>query len=565
MATKKPEAAGPFLRRFEARGFSLLRNVHFEFTGGLTVITGASGAGKTLIFDAIAFALGARAHRAIFASGTSTCEVRLGLELSEAEARRLGPPWQAGTNDLYRSLTSAGRGKLDLNGSAIRAQDLQAAAKGLVEIAGQFESQVLFSAAAHTGLVDSFAGGDFEAAMATYRKAHDHFLAARRVHESLLAASGKREQEVDFLRFQVHELGQAAVLPGEKAATESALTLQRNAQQLVAAASAAAMALDGDDVNKGAYDLAAAAGSELRGIRKLVGQLDQLEGPEAQVDEILASLRDVAAWCREFAHSIQYDPQEEQRLTDRMDTIVRLERKYLADADELEALLEERQSRLALLTGEESDPEAAQATLLRAEAAVRSAGERVSKLRKQAASKLVAEVQKKLAGLDFPSVEVEVELSALATPGPEGLEQAELLVSLNRGETPKPLVQVASGGEASRLLLGFKAALADSVPFRLMLLDEIEAGVGGDTGARVAEVLLGLSKKRQVLAISHLPVVAAAAEKHLLVEKASLGSNTEVSVLAVEGAARLAELSRMTGGQGEASLALARQLLARWH
>lgn len=564
MATKKPEPCTPFLRRLEVRGFSLLRRVDLDFASGLTVVTGASGAGKTLIFDALAFALGARAHRAIFASGTASCEVCLDLAVSEAEARQLGPPWRTGPNKLYRSLSTAGRGKLELNGAAVRALDLQNAAREFVEIAGQFESQVLFNPAAHTSLVDSFAGPDLRPVLDAYGDAYGSYLSARRAYDALLAASGRRDQEVDFLRFQINELAQASVLPGEKAELESKVSFQRHAQQLVAAASAAASALDGDDATRGAYDLAAAAAGELRGIHKLIGEQDEVAGAQTQLEEILASLRDVAGWCRDFADTVQYDVQEEQRLTDRLDIIVRLERKYAVDADELLTLQEERQAQLDILTSADSDPAAAKAMLEKREADVLIAGSAVSLHREAAARKLTAELQEKLGGLDFPTVEMEVDLKRLSAPGPGGLEEAALLVSLNQGETPKPLAQVASGGEASRLLLAFKAALAGSATFRLMLLDEIEAGVGGDTGVKVAEVLASLAEGRQVIAISHLPVVAAAAGTHLLVEKAAAGQQTEVTVRAVEGEHRLQELARMTGGQGEESLALARQLLSRW-
>lgn len=556
------------LKSVVIRDFSLLREVRLELGAGLAVITGESGAGKSLLFDAIGFALGGRPHRSLLAEGAAQCEVELGLELPLKDAQRLGSPWHAGVNTLTRRLHASGRTRLALNGEQTSLELAQGAAAQLFEITGQFESRVLFDTSSHLGLLDEFGSVELVGVLAEYGARYRRLGELANRLSAAQASTAARAQEVDFLTYQITELDKASVQMGEAAEVAAALRLAENAQQLQAAAGLAAELLTGGEDGGSAYDRAAQAQAQIDALCRLLDgasvagiEPDELTG---QLANALALLDDAGGQCRSLAESIQADPDDTQRLRERMDLLHNLERKYGVPADDLPELLAAKQTRLELLTDEDETPEALEQSVAEARRQVEQQGAMLTKLRKQAVKTIVKTTQAYFAKLSFPQVELRVELEPLAEPGPAGCDHAELLITLNPGEPARPLAQVASGGEASRLLLGLKAALAERRAAAVMLLDEVEAGLGGQAAESVAQVLSELADKHQVLAISHLPVVAARARQHLVAKKLVTGGRTSVRLETADAAERKRELMRMVGGGGGVETeALAEKLLAQ--
>jgi DNA repair protein RecN (Recombination protein N) len=554
------------LKRIELRNFSLLRNVAVDLHPQLTVLTGASGAGKSLLFDAVAFGLGGRPHRTLLAEGASRCEVCLVLELDSATAQELGQPWQAGENLLVRRYTASGRGRITLNGEQAAIAQISAAGERLFEITGQFESRVLFNAATHIDLLDAFGDAALDSLLAEYRQEYRRWRELSERLQALRETAGQREQEIEFLMFQVDELSKADVGEGERAATESNLKLLKNAQALIQAADSAARLLDGDDDQPGAFDLAAQAGVQISELARLLEGAEVAELDPEELSElgegIMAGLRDLAGRLRDIAESIQHDPAGIERLGERLDLLLRLERKYGCAADDLPQLLRDKEQRLAYLTDDTQSPEALEHDVKSAAARVRELAGKLTQKRRSAAKRLEKLSLEYFKELDFPHVELQVDIGAAEQPGPQGLDQVELLVSLNPGEPARALARVASGGEASRLMLGIKAALAGQLGHSVLLLDEIEAGIGGDTGRRVAGVLAELARQRQVLAITHLPSVAAQGDLHLVARKSVTRGTTAAEIVGLSGEERRQELTRMLGDEaGDEEQALVDKLL----
>ena len=541
------------LKRISIRDFSLIRSLELEFSDGFTVISGESGAGKSLLFDAIAFALGGRTHRSLLASGASSCEVELDLELTAAEAGRLAGSFRAGSNQIRRRYADNGRSRITLNSSACTAQELKDALGSLLEIVGQFESTVLFNPESHLAIVDAFGEQKLATARSEYGASYEQYRELTAQLRALRETSSRRAQEIDFLSYQVRELEQAAVQPAEMAEVEAELRLQENAEAIIAAAVSAARHLSGEDEHSGAYDELARAEQEIGGIVRLLGESETGLAMEDALDRcagLLEGLRELGSELSELAASISYDAQQLGQLQDRLDRIHELERKYSCSSDELEGLLIEKQKLLALLTDESSSPETIEAKLKICHSRLLEQAAQLSKLRLAAARRIEKDSAAYFRRLDFAHTELRIELVRLKEPGTQGLDNVEFLITLNPGEPARPMGNVVSGGESSRLLLGLKATLADRHGQRILLMDEIEAGLGGSAARSVAEVLEEMARGRQLLAISHLPAVAVRAACHLQVSKHVTGDRTSVSINLLDEAGRRTELARMVGVEG---------------
>ncbi|MCB1187181.1 DNA repair protein RecN [bacterium] len=541
------------LKKISIRDFSLIRSLDLDFTDGFTVISGESGAGKSLLFDAIGFVLGGRTHRSLLAAGATSCEVELELSLSAAEAQRMPDGFREGGNQVRRRYSDNGRSRLSLNGSNISAQELRDALGSLIEIVGQFESTMLFNPESHLGILDTFGGEKLAAALDAYIANYEEYRELASQLRALRESSTRREQEIDFLSYQVKELEEAEVLPGQMAEVEAEMRLQENAEAIISAAQAAARHLSGDDEYSGAYDELAKAEQEVSTITRLLGESETGQAMEEALDRctgLLEGLRELSIQLSELADDVSYDPQRLEFLHDRLDHIHELERKYGCTADELEPLLVEKQKLLNLLTDVSSSPEIVEQKLEKSRTSLLENADVLGKLRRTAAKQIEKDSASYFRRLDFLHTELRIELTKLKDPGPDGMDDVEFLITLNPGEPARPMAQVVSGGESSRLLLGLKATLADRHGQRILLMDEIEAGLGGSAARSVADVLQEIARGRQLMAISHLPAVAARADEHLMVEKHATKDRTSVQISALDSAGRRIELARMVGVEG---------------
>jgi DNA repair protein RecN (Recombination protein N) len=555
-------------------GFAVVDQVEVRFGPGLDVLTGETGAGKSILVNALHLALGGRMSAEVLREGADEAVVEALFELPadhpvlarlEAAGLPRPEPSEAGTAELLvrRVAPRGGRGRAFVNGSLCTVSMLESALKGLVDISGQHEHVSLLDPATHLDLLDAFAG---EGALvpgslsARYRQAFGAFSALWREERALAQDEGERAGRADYLAFQLKELEAAEARPGEDQALEQERKVLLSAARLADAARAAEGLVYGEEgsaserVGQAVRALAEAAQLDPR----LAPVLDLLRSAAAEVEEAGRELG-------RYAGSVGGDPERLALVEERLALLRSLARKH---GGSLAAALERRDSmaaELAALAG--SDGRRAELGRLLAEkgAEALSLARELGRVRQGAAREFARAVRRELEGLAMERCRLEVAFGPPegALPvgetalGPTGAERAEILIAPNPGEPARPLARIASGGELSRILLAVKRALSAADPVLTQVFDEVDAGIGGAVAEAVGRLLAEVSRERQVLCVTHLPQVAAFADRHHLVEKRVAGGRTSTSVRALEDdASRRAEVARMLAGQTVTASAL---------
>lgn len=554
------------LERLSVRDFAVARSVEIEPGAGLTVFTGETGAGKSLIVDALAFVFGARRGREVVASGAERATVVVKL---------------AGGAEIERSIGSSGRSSARIDGLPASLDQLQAAGAGAIDIHGQSEQLGILKPAVQVRVLDRYAGlsGDQEAVATLAAALRD----VRRRLRALRTDAHGRERMLEQLTFETNEIREAALTPGEDDALRQEQSRLGGAGRIledVAAAETALEAAPTGEIAAAVNDIAA-RDSEAAHLADLAAVLETSAG-------------DLARALRRYRDTVEEDPERLAAVGARLDLIARLRRKYGETIPDILAYLDDAQARLAALsnTTESADVlEAREGDLARD---LGQAAERLSHARRAAAGRLVAALAAELDQLgmsgaalfvgfgcdddDAAGVPVSLPDYEVIGPGQEpspsggeaftraftdsGVDRVEFLVSFNRGESPRPLGAVASGGETSRFLLALTAVLGSAAEPRTIVFDEVDEGVGGRAGALVGAALGRLARRHRVLCITHLPQVAAFGDAHFVVEKHTDGARTWSEVRPLTPAERVDELAAMLGGVSEATRDAARELLA---
>ena len=534
--------------------------VHFE--AGLNALTGETGAGKSILVDALNLALGERADPTLIRAGADKLRVNAVFELPDDPELRalldeLGVEPEEGFLYLSREVQAGGRSVARINGQPVPLSTVQAIGERLVDLHGQHEHQSLLNPSRHLEFLDRWLGEPALSLRAQTREAVLALRQAERELQELTERAREREQRLDLYRFQLEEIRAANLQVGEDAQLETEARRLTHAEKLIALAGGAYDALMQEN---GAYDLAAYARRSLSEIARIDPSVaewgDMLEGALAQMEEVAHNLR-------AYAEQIEYDPARLEEVIARLELIKRLKRKY---GDTIEAVLqyaEEAESNLHALETQTERREALEAQVAELQSRAANLCEQLSALRKAGAQRFAQAVQAILRELAMERAEFRVEVR----PKPmdtRGADSIEFLFSANPGEPPRPLSKIASGGEMSRVMLALKTALADAAPVPTLVFDEIDAGLGGRTAHAVGEKLAELAQHCQILCITHLPQIASRATHHLAIEKHSDGDATRVQIRALEGEARIQEIARMlTGEPTEIALQHAQELLAR--
>lgn len=541
------------LRRISLRDFVIVPALELEFGAGFTALTGETGAGKSILIDALQLALGQRADAGVLREGAARAEI---VAEFDAVAGLSGWLAEAGfdaddTLLLRRTLDAQGKSRAWINGGAATATQLRELGERLVDIHGQHAWQSLTRPDAVRGLLDGYAGVDaapLAAAWSAWRGAQERLADARARQQDL-------ERERERLQWQIGELDRLAPGEGEWPELEAEHRRLSHAQGIIDAVEAALAAVSDDEASADAR------------CAQAIAALDGVAEHDAALREPLEVLKSAQAQLQDAAHTLglarrhaELDPERLQEVDERLAAWLGLARRFRRPADELPALLAGWREELARL-----DAATDLAALEREQAAARkafdAAARAVSAQRRGAAPKLAAAVTAAMQQLGMAGGRFEVALEPLAEPQRHGLESAEFRVAGHAGSTPRALAKVASGGELSRIALAIAVTTSELGETGTLIFDEIDAGVGGSVADAVGALMRRLGRDRQVLCVTHLPQVAACADRHCVVSKHARGGRTHSDVQPVAGAERVQEIARMLGGASGTSLAHAHALL----
>jgi DNA repair protein RecN (Recombination protein N) len=548
------------LELLRVRAFAIIEELEVHFAPGFNVLTGETGAGKSILVEALHLVLGGRAQADSVRTGAEEAEVQALFRPRhpagcDARLQSLGLPAAGGELVVRRTVQREGRSRAWVNGALATAAQLQAATRGLLDISGQHEHVGLLDAALHLDLLDAHAqlGG----LRAEYGRAFAALAEAEKARAQLDSDESQRAQRADWLKFQLDELEKAAPEPGEDERLVQERRVLAAAEKLRAGAEEAEAVLAEIQPAKAAKKL-----EEMAAIDPALASLAQaVRGASAELDEAARELS-------RYAARAGGDPQRLEEIDERIEVLRRISRKH---GGTLASALQRRdQMRAELASLENHDEELArrQFEVQELAAAARTLAEKLSRERRAAAGAFGKAVAQELSTLGMARSELSVRFNpagegAIAGLGPGGLETAELLLSPNPGEELRPLSRIASGGELSRVLLAVKRVLAESDPVDAYLFDEVDAGIGGATADAVGRALAAVARRRQVICITHLPQIAVFAGRHLTAEKEVLKGRTHSRVATVDGDERVRELARLLSGKAtDVALEHARELLA---
>ena len=532
------------LRLLHIENIAVIEQAEIAFDRGFNVLTGETGAGKSIVIDAISAILGERTYRDVIRTGADRAFV------SDVFDGVPETPWFAENRVEYdpsellvqREVYADGKNVCRVNGRPVTVAILKKLGGQLVNIHGQHDSQQLFDETKHLSYLDLFARN--EAERTAYAACYERVLSLRREQERLTLDEGEKLRRVEALQYQLEEIGRAALQPGEDEQLENRRKLLQNAEKLSEALAAAAMALSGGEDASGAVDL--------------VGEADHALARIARYDEGLAALgdrlsnlqyelEDVAGELRDHLDQMAYSGEELEQIESRLDVIHRLKRKYGGSVEEILQYAEKAQRELDEITFSEERLAQLEKELAAVTAEAKAAGLLLRATRQTAARAMETRLSQELAALDMPRAQFVCQLEETDLT-PDGLDSLRFLMTANVGEALKPLSKVASGGELARIMLAIKNVLAEQDRVGTLIFDEVDAGVSGRAAQKVAEKLRAVSKNKQVLCVTHLPQIAAAADVHLLIAKTEREGRTYTQVTALDRPGRTREIARIIGG-----------------
>ena len=533
------------LKFLHIENIAVIERSDIEFSAGFNVLTGETGAGKSIVIDAINAVLGERTSKELIRAGCDTAEVSAVFgELDNATAAALSDagvtPDEDGNIVIRRRLSAAGKGLIKLNDRPVTATELKEIGKHLVNIHGQHDNQALLDPDRHLDYIDAVADDD-----PIKGKYYAEFRELNRIRKELAATEtdeDEKRRRVGLLKYQINELESAGIKPGEYEKLQKKLAIARNYQKTAEALSRAYSALKGDDEFDGAVSLLTDAEKSLSSLHN-----DEWDKKSSALADAAAAAEDVSAALYDFLENAELAGIDPDEINSRLETLDKLMAKYGNSEEEMLEFLEK--ARTELNDTEFSDKKAAELSALLDDATERliALAEELTAARKKAAAEFEKQVCDILSYLNMPDVRFTVQFGK-GRYTKRGCDTAEFMISANRGESVKPLCKIASGGELSRVMLAIKSVLLGRDPVGTMIFDEIDTGISGYTAGKVGTQLKKVAENRQVICVTHLAQIAAMADTHLLIEKKAEKDRTFTSVSPLSYEQRINEIARIMSG-----------------
>jgi len=548
------------LELLHIENIAIIERADILFGGGFNALTGETGAGKSIVIDALGAVLGQRTSRELIRTGAEKAFVSAAFSAVPAELPGLAEngfaPEEDGTLLLQRELYADGKNVCRVGGRPVTVAQLKRIGASLLNIHGQHDGQQLLDEEQHLVYLDRF--GRVEGELGAYRASYDAMRETRRAIDALRMDEAEKARRVDMLRHQIGELERAELQEGEESLL-ARRNILRNGEKFLSAVSRADACLNGGDEGLGAVSAIKEAEDALHGLRSLGDEFVELSH---RLEALRCEAYDLAETIRDKKDEYDFSPQELDAVESRCDQLYRLKKKYGSSVEEMLDYLERSREELERIEYADDRVEQLTQKLQKQEKAAREAARTLSECRHTAARELEERISRELRELDMPKLRFSIDFQEKEL-SEDGTDAVEFLMSANVGETLRPIQKIASGGELSRIMLALKNVLAEQDSVMTMVFDEVDTGVSGRAAQRVAEKLAKLSRTRQVLCVTHLPQLAAMADTHFGVEKGEENGRTLTKVVSLDRAARRSEIARLSGGDhpSETMIAGAEELL----
>ena len=533
------------LSNLQIENIAVIKSASIDFENGFNVMTGETGAGKSIVIDSLNAILGERTSRELIRGGADSASVcaefqNVGDNVKN-ELEKLGIE-KDDTLIVSRKLTPDGKNVCRINGMPATVSMLKALGVQLVNIHGQLDNQSLLSPETHCSFIDKLAGSGRE--LNEFKELYSLYIKNENELKSLNTDVNEKNRRLDILNYQIEEIQKADIRPGEKDELTEKLGFLRNAEKVLDLLHTAYAALNGDGEMPGAADIAADAASKLLSAADYSSDFTETANG---VNDAAMNLSAYTEELRDKIYSLDYDPNETERAEERLDVIYRLSQKYGDSEEDILAYLENAEKERDALSFSDERAEQLRAETEKAYNEALAAAKKLSEIRIEAGKKFSADVERELAFLDMPSVKFIVN-DSVGKLYENGIDNIEFLLSANAGEEPKPLSKIASGGELSRIMLAIKCVLSELDDIDTLIFDEIDSGVSGRAALKIAAKMKELSKTHQVICVTHLAQIAAFADEHKLISKEEKDGRTYTCIASLDYNGRKYELARIMGG-----------------
>jgi DNA repair protein RecN (Recombination protein N) len=512
------------------RDFAIIKNISVEFGPGLSIITGETGSGKSIVVTAISLALGSRADSSYIRHGKEKAFVELAGDIGGKEIV------------ISREISSKGKNICRLNGNLVTVSELAYACRKLCDIHGQYDNQSLLDPSSHLKIIDEFGGADLAQIKSEYLSLYTTHLKAL---DDLIRKGKDNSRKHDFYLYEIHEIDAASLTPGEDEALQNRLSILKNSEKIFEAAKSAYASLAGPS---GSHDI---LGEALPSIEELGTYSLSFNELYAEAEDIYYRMEEVVNTLRDTFESMTFSPDELDRTMERLSEIDLLKKKYGGNENSITAILSYRDqiaSDLDKIENYDIEKKKLSERENKSRLALAKKAAELTSLRKISAHKLSDEVMRELRELDFQNAQFDVSFTDLEDFTPEGKDACHFLISMNMGEPLKPLEKTASGGEISRIMLAIKNITASYDEIETMIFDEIDQGISGRTASIVGKKLQEIAKASQIICITHLPQIAAFADNAYKIYKESDGDETSTNIVKLCDNERIDELARLLGG-----------------